>query len=286
MKAKILGVVSALAIMVALTAYAETAAYAGTSVSADTNTSVAAPSTTDEFRQGLENAKDGVIETTQGIGDTAKNAYEDLKAGVMGDAGEVADFSYSTRISAKGMIGAPIYNYKNEKIGTVKDIILDNQGDAALIVVSDGGFMGIGDKLAAFDYDLVVKQEANGDVVMPLTEDIISKVAAFSYDPSEKSDKVQVIPDNGYSVSELLKAKLVNFKNEAVGNIDNITFRQGQADNVIVSFDKKYQIRNEKTAIAFDNLLIERAGDTSLNLRMNQQQTAQFEQYTGKTTTN
>jgi uncharacterized protein YrrD len=194
------------------------------------------------------------------------------------------DVTYNSRLTASGMLGQPIYNTKNEKIGTFKDIILDHDGNVKLVVVSDGGFMGIGDKLAAFDASLVINQQTNGDVIMPLSEDTIKQVAEFSYDQKEVSDKIRVMPANGYSVAELLKGKLVNPKNESLGNIENITFWDGEAANVIVAFDQTAGVGGERAALDFDNLILSKADDGALNFRMNSQQSANFEAYKNTST--
>lgn len=243
MKLKILGAVSALAILMAVTAYTE--ANAGTMAA----------------------------------------AQQDIKAKLIGQNDKTAgEMTISSRITAKGILGQPINDTHNKKIGTVKDIILNSDGDAELLVVSDGGFLGVGDKLAAFDYNLVMRQEENGDVIMPLSDDLIKKVAAFSYDPKESSDKVQVIPANGYSVSELLKGKLVNMKNESLGNIENIAFRSGEAAEVIVAFDQKTGMSGESAAFDFDDLTLAKAQDGNLNFRLSDYQSAKFEE-TKKSTT-
>lgn len=281
MKLKILGAVSALAIMVAVTAYTEanagSATQAQTSAQADTSIGLSAE-TKAEIRENWEQTKESVKDTAAEVSAESKEAYQDIKARLIDeDRKDAGDLTISAGITAKGMLGQPIHNTHNEKIGTVKDIILDSEGDAQIIVVSDGGFMGVGDKLAAFDYDLVMRQEENGDVVMPLSDDIIKNVAEFSYDPAEAADKVQVIPANGYSVSELLKGKLVNPKNESLGSIENIAFRRGEAAEVIVAFDQKLGMGGERAAFDFDDLTLSKAQDGNLNFRMNDYQSAQFE---------
>ena len=47
------------------------------------------------------------------------------------------------------IIGTDVRNRKNEKIGAVKDIVLDDKGTVAYAVVATGGFLGMRDKLHA-----------------------------------------------------------------------------------------------------------------------------------------
>lgn len=274
-KMRIIGPVSALAILMALTAYTE--AHASTSASTSTETNITAETRAD-LKEGLENTKDVVSEAAQKVSDKTSAAYESIKAKVISEKNAMSEATYDSRITAKGLINQPINNAEGKKIGTLKDIILDHDGKAAIAVVSDGGFVGIGDKLAAFDYNLLMRQDANGDVIMPISEDAVSKVAEFSYEPKDASDKVRVIPENGYSVSEMLKGKLVNPKGEAMGNIENITFIGGHASSVIIGFDDVAGVGGERVALNFNDLALSKNKDGGIDFRMGNHQSAQFEE--------
>ncbi|ABU61339.1 PRC-barrel domain containing protein [Francisella tularensis] len=53
-------------------------------------------------------------------------------------------------LSATTLIGDDVVNYNGENLGEVKEIMLDtNTGEVAYVVVSFGGFLGMGDKLFA-----------------------------------------------------------------------------------------------------------------------------------------
>ncbi|APD50762.1 PRC-barrel domain-containing protein [Francisella hispaniensis] len=67
-------------------------------------------------------------------------------------------------LSATTLIGDDVVNYDGESLGEVKEIMLDtNTGEVAYVVVSFGGFLGMGDKLfavpmTAFEIDTANKQ--------------------------------------------------------------------------------------------------------------------------------
>lgn len=44
------------------------------------------------------------------------------------------------------MIGLNVYNPNNEKVGDISEIILDKNGNAEVVVIGVGGFLGIGAK--------------------------------------------------------------------------------------------------------------------------------------------
>ncbi|MCB9980382.1 MAG: PRC-barrel domain-containing protein [Rhodospirillales bacterium] len=264
MKKTILTTVSVIALMGALPALAET-----TKSQAEIN---AEASTTgnivDDAKVVIKDIKDGTVET-----------YDNIKATLIGK--ESVDDNISviidTRKTANGIIGHPVYNEKHENIAKVTDIILDKDGKASIIVVSDGMF-GMGKK-TAFDYNAITRVETDGDVIMPLNEEIIKNATAFSYRKADKSDdKMKVIPYNGYSVSQLLRGRLLNQSKESVADIENISFKNSTANQLIVGFDKTLGFGGEKAVLSYTDATIVRHGN-ALDFQLSTEQAAQFEAY-------
>ena len=57
--------------------------------------------------------------------------------------------------SAYKLVGVNVYNAGNEKIGEVKDILLVKSGKADKVILSVGGFLGLGEHYVAVPYDQV-----------------------------------------------------------------------------------------------------------------------------------
>lgn len=53
------------------------------------------------------------------------------------------------------IIGTDVRNTRGEKIGDIKDLIIDRNGNVSHAVVSTGGFLGIGDRLHAVPWNLI-----------------------------------------------------------------------------------------------------------------------------------
>src|SRR5207253_9049652 len=53
------------------------------------------------------------------------------------------------QIRASKMIGSAVYDVHNRKIGHVKDLVLDRDGQVAKVVVDVGAFLGMGGKYVA-----------------------------------------------------------------------------------------------------------------------------------------
>ncbi|MAS15676.1 MAG: photosystem reaction center subunit H [Nitratireductor sp.] len=67
---------------------------------------------------------------------------------------------------ATDLIGKTVYNGTGEEaenIGEVNDLVLDEEGEVSAIVVGVGGFLGIGQKEVALEYDLVEWAEQDGE---------------------------------------------------------------------------------------------------------------------------
>lgn len=46
-----------------------------------------------------------------------------------------------------------VYNNANQKIGDISDVILDQSGKVAAVVIGVGGFLGMGEHYVAVNYD-------------------------------------------------------------------------------------------------------------------------------------
>jgi sporulation protein YlmC with PRC-barrel domain len=282
MKTKLLIAASALALIAAAPAIA-----ADNKVEVKTETTTN-PSMKEDVKRAWEDTKDAASNAADKTSEAASNAYDNIKATFIDEDKTASDtVTIDSRKTAQGMIGQPVRNTAGEKIATVKDIILDSNGKATLVVLADGGFMGIGTKLAAFDYDLVSQRQKDGDVIMPISEETLDKVAPFSYDAkdAEKDAKTRIIPQNGISVAELLEGQVLNQKKENVAEIDNISLSNGEASQVIIAFDQTLGLGGKKAAVGYDNIQVVREKNDKVNIQLSDKQAANFENFK-KTATN
>jgi ribosomal 30S subunit maturation factor RimM len=60
------------------------------------------------------------------------------------------------------LVGAAVYNEANEKIGSIEDIVLKADGAMDEVVLSVGGFLGIGDKFVSVPFgDLQISRDGS-----------------------------------------------------------------------------------------------------------------------------
>lgn len=90
--------------------------------------------------------------------------------------------------SAENMMGKNVYGSDNEKVGEVEDVILDSNGQARQLVISSGGFLGIGEKQIAVDIG-----NANWDAqqervqLSGMTRDQVKEMPEFEYSDTTTS---------------------------------------------------------------------------------------------------
>jgi len=81
------------------------------------------------------------------------------------------------------LIGTTVINDKNEKIGTVDDIIADR--DKKLLnfaVLQVGGFLGLGGRLVVVPYDSLQIDETGQKITLPgASKDELKKLSEFNY---------------------------------------------------------------------------------------------------------
>jgi len=268
--------VSAIALLAAGPAFAETKhPEPGSKAAAEASTGHVGK----DVEKAWKNTKEDVSEAASNVSDAAKDAYKDAKQ-ALNDNDNNAEFdtiNVASHATAGNMIGQPIYNKDGERVAKVRDIILNKDGNAMMVVVGDGDFTGLG-KLVAFDYSIITNRSPEGDVIAALDEKMIDTAASFSYDSDDDSDDVRVIPGNGYSVSELMDGKVVSPEGKTLANVDDIVFRNGQVDQVIVSFGGTLGIGGEKAAISYGEGDLKPNGD-SIDLKFSASETTQFQQY-------
>lgn len=92
---------------------------------------------------------------------------------------------------ASNLIGENVYNGTSaeaENIGDVNDIVINPDGTVAALVIGVGGFLGIGEKNVAIEYDLVEIGMVNEDEVL------VVKTTAEALKAQEEFDSAAYVP--------------------------------------------------------------------------------------------
>lgn len=233
-----------------------------------------------------EDVQEGIAETTGEMTETAKKATGmtgGISATVIDDTAGLEKVTLREDATASAMLGAAVKNPQGAEIAEVHDIILDADGEARLVILSSGGFLGFGKKLSAFDYDEIVTQSSDGDTLGTVTQDVIAKAPEFRYDrKAGMGGDAELVLGEGQSVKKILEGNLIDDRDNAVGEVDNIALKNGAATHLIIGHDKNLGIGGENAAFVYDSLKVRPNGD-KVDFKLNAQQSARFEHYRNAT---
>lgn len=81
------------------------------------------------------------------------------------------------------LIGTDVYNNNNEKIGDIEDLVIQDGKTITGVVVSTGGFLGMGERYVLLEPSSVVLSQKDGNTraFINTTKDDLKNAPAFSY---------------------------------------------------------------------------------------------------------
>lgn len=86
----------------------------------------------------------------------------------------------ATGYRASKVIGASVVNEANDTVGKVDDIIIGQDGKSPFVVLSVGGFLGMGTKLIVLPYEQL-KATGNKIVLPGAAKDALKDLPEFKY---------------------------------------------------------------------------------------------------------
>jgi len=93
------------------------------------------------------------------------------------------DRQSDNQLLASNLMGKAVQNSAGDKIGTVKDILFDDQGKMSAFIIGVGGFLGIGEKSVAISFDMIKpSKDKDGNMILlaaSLDKDAINAAPDF-----------------------------------------------------------------------------------------------------------
>lgn len=104
-------------------------------------------------------------------------------------AGEVMTSVPSHSVTVTDWYKQSVYDTQNNKIGDIKDVLVDDEGRVNALIVSVGGFLGAGEKDVAVKFDAVKKSEKDNSVslTMNASKDELKSAPGLKYDKQSTS---------------------------------------------------------------------------------------------------
>ena len=86
-------------------------------------------------------------------------------------------------LTASSIIGDKVFNLADEKLGTIKDIMLDiRAGKIEYVVIELGGFLGVGEKFFAIPFNLLRLDAKNACFILNQDKKILEAAPGFDKD--------------------------------------------------------------------------------------------------------
>ena len=99
----------------------------------------------------------------------------------------VAVVHVDVAVVAKGyrtteLVGRNVYNDKNEKIGSLDDIMISQDGTAMFGIIQVGSFLGLGGHLVAVPYKSLVMKDSEKKILLPgASKQAVGAMNEFKY---------------------------------------------------------------------------------------------------------
>ena len=98
------------------------------------------------------------------------------------DNNTTSKVTHDHQLRSSKLVGSNVYDEHNNSIGSIDDILLSQTDHAPNVVLSVGGFLGIGNKLIEVRYNKL-KINNDGHVILPgATKDSLKAMTGYHYD--------------------------------------------------------------------------------------------------------
>lgn len=118
----------------------------------------------------------GVHAQTTGSGTSTTSPTTKSTAG----RSDAEDWQRIYRVSK--IIGTDIRNLQGEKVGDIKDVVVNKNGTITYGIVSTGGFLGMGDRLHAVPWEVLQTQPGKKYRVMDIDKERLKRAPSFDPD--------------------------------------------------------------------------------------------------------
>ena len=155
----------------------------------DTGPWAARPSDSARTTDAPRAASDQLAQTTKPPADRATDKPSERPN--VAATTSTGDFNATGEMSGNALIGATVRNEAREAVGKIEDVYVDSSGGIKTVVVSVGGFLGVGAKDVAVKWsDLKFSREDKSIVVMTgWTKDSLKAMPDYKYERRQPANK-------------------------------------------------------------------------------------------------
>jgi sporulation protein YlmC with PRC-barrel domain len=119
--------------------------------------------------------------TTPGMGTSHSSSMTTNSPVAAGTTSSTSSFETSDdQIRASKLIGSSVYNDQHQTVGSIDELLMDQNHNVTSAVLSVGGFLGVGSKLVKVPYKNL--HIANNTVVMPgASKNELQKMPSYEF---------------------------------------------------------------------------------------------------------
>jgi sporulation protein YlmC with PRC-barrel domain len=92
-------------------------------------------------------------------------------------------------VMAYDLLGMDVYNNQDESIGEIEDMVIDNGKTVRALIISVGGFLGMGDRYVAVDpsaVTLVPEDDNDMRAIINTSRDDLEDAPTFKYERTDR----------------------------------------------------------------------------------------------------
>jgi uncharacterized protein YrrD len=209
------------------------------------------PSTADQVSQAASDAWSWLKKETRAAWNATSKAFN---SAIETRHTLIISSELPTAISGKRLLGTSLENGRDGKIGSISDLVFGSDSRVDAVVVSEGGFLGIGAEHVPMKPQLItIRRQVDGSFKARtnVSEDQIDRAgdAAFMT-PIEAINPDYKKPENR-RLAALIGATVVGPNNQKVATIDDVLLSPtGDASYAILSLARS----GPHVAVSFDSL--------------------------------
>jgi sporulation protein YlmC with PRC-barrel domain len=134
-----------------------------------------------------------ILATAMPVSYAQTRATPETRAAVI--SGEPGRIIQPDQIRASKMVGSTVYDVQNRNIGSVKDLVLDDDGRVAAVVVDVGSFLGVGGKYVAISMSDI--KTDNNRLTLDRSKEQLQQMAEYQLEDRTTGAGISASPTTG-----------------------------------------------------------------------------------------
>lgn len=198
-----------------------------------------------------------------------------------------AQTTMGTAIKADELVGKSLKNISGETVGDIESVIIDKNGKVAAVIVGVGGFLGVGEREVAIDWDDLRVLNGGKVIQTNFTKNALKALPEYKYakkeyrqkpfydreyverrnERLERAAKSDWVSTGELRVSKLIGADVVNSQGDTVGEVDDVIVMDGHT-RLVLSVGEFLGMGGHEVVLDLDKAKIDRQRDDADELRV------------------